>query len=60
MENNALKRRSFTSLAEQNLFLSDWERTVPSPTLICPSGSTDSDEKSRFVSKRPNQLNTCQ
>ena len=26
--NNALKGRSFTSLAEQNLFLSDWERTV--------------------------------
>jgi transposase len=27
-QNNALKGRSFTSLAEQNLFLSDWERTV--------------------------------
>jgi transposase len=27
-QNNALKGRSFTSLADQNLFLSDWERTV--------------------------------
>jgi transposase len=27
-QNNALKGRSFTSLAEQNLFLSDWERTM--------------------------------
>ena len=27
-QNNALKGRVFTSLAEQNLFLSDWERTV--------------------------------
>jgi transposase len=27
-QNNAVKGRSFTSLAEQNLFLSDWERTV--------------------------------
>jgi transposase len=27
-QNNALKGRKFTSLAEQNLFLSDWERTV--------------------------------
>jgi transposase len=27
-QNNALKGRSFASLAEQNLFLSDWERTV--------------------------------
>jgi len=27
-QNNALRGRSFTSLAEQNLFLSDWERTV--------------------------------
>jgi hypothetical protein len=27
-QNNAVKGRSFTSLAEQNQFLSDWERTV--------------------------------
>ncbi len=27
-QNNALKGRKFASLAEQNLFLSDWERTV--------------------------------
>jgi hypothetical protein len=27
-QNNAVKGRSFTSLAEQNVFLSDWERTV--------------------------------
>ena len=27
-QNNALKGRVFTSLAEQNLFLSEWERTV--------------------------------
>jgi transposase len=27
-QNNALKGRVFTSLAEQNLFLADWERTV--------------------------------
>jgi transposase len=27
-QNNAIKGRVFTSLAEQNLFLSDWERTV--------------------------------
>jgi transposase len=27
-QNNAVKGRLFTSLAEQNLFLSDWERTV--------------------------------
>ncbi len=28
VKNNALKARSFTSLEEQNRFLSDWERTV--------------------------------
>ena len=27
-QNNAVKGRQFTSLAEQNIFLSDWERTV--------------------------------
>ena len=27
-QNNAVKGRSFTSLIEQNQFLSDWERTV--------------------------------
>ena len=27
-QNNAVKGRSFTSLAEQNLFLAEWERTV--------------------------------
>ncbi len=27
-QNNALKGRVFNSLAEQNLFLADWERTV--------------------------------
>jgi hypothetical protein len=27
-QNNAVKGRTFTSLAGQNLFLSDWERTV--------------------------------
>jgi len=27
-QNNAVKGRLFTSLAEQNIFLSDWERTV--------------------------------
>jgi transposase len=27
-QNNAIKGRQFTSLAEQNLFLADWERTV--------------------------------
>ncbi|MGD1032578.1 MAG: IS21 family transposase [Opitutaceae bacterium] len=27
-QNNALRARSFTSLAEQNAFLADWERTV--------------------------------
>jgi hypothetical protein len=27
-QNNALKGRVFASLAEQNLFLADWERTV--------------------------------
>jgi transposase len=27
-QNNAIKGRKFASLAEQNLFLSDWERTV--------------------------------
>jgi hypothetical protein len=28
VQNNALKGRSFPSLAEQNLFLADWERRV--------------------------------
>ena len=27
-QNNAVRGRRFTSLAEQNIFLSDWERTV--------------------------------
>src|SRR5277367_1768901 len=32
-QNNAVKGRNFASLAEQNLFLSDWERTVADTRL---------------------------
>jgi transposase len=53
-QNNAVKGRSFTSLAEQNQFLSDWERTVADTRIHGPLGN-----RSSRCSMRWNGLNYC-
>jgi len=49
-QNNALKGRTFPSLAEQNLFLSEWERTVADTRI---HGTVRQQVSAMFQAERP-------
>ena len=49
-QNNALKSRTFTSLAEQNLFLSEWERSVADTRI---HGTVRQQVRALFALERP-------
>jgi len=49
-QNNALKGRTFTSLAEQNLFLSEWERRVADTRI---HGTVRQQVRALFALERP-------
>jgi transposase len=49
-QNNALKGRTFSSLAEQNLFLSEWERHVADTRI---HGTVRQQVGARFAAERP-------
>ncbi|HTO72676.1 MAG TPA: IS21 family transposase [Gemmatimonadales bacterium] len=49
-QNNALKGRSFSSLAEQNLFLADWERRVADTRI---HGTVRQQVGALFAAERP-------
>lgn len=49
-QDNALKGRTFTSLAEQNLFLSEWERSVADTRI---HGTVRQQVRALFDSERP-------
>ena len=49
-QNNALKGRTFSSLAEQNLFLADWERTVADTRI---HGTVRQQVRALFALERP-------
>jgi transposase len=49
-QNNALKGRTFTSLAEQNLFLSEWERSVADTRI---HGTVRQQVRALFALERP-------
>lgn len=49
-QNNALKGRTFTSLAEQNLFLSEWERSVADTRI---HGTVRQQVRTLFALERP-------
>lgn len=49
-QNNALKGRTFSSLAEQNLFLTDWERRVADTRI---HGTVRQQVSALFAAERP-------
>ena len=50
VQNNAIKGRSFNSLGEQNIFLSEWERSIADQRI---HGTTRRQVHSMFVEEKP-------